>query len=203
MTDVVSIDVASTQEAVTVVVSTADCEQVAVDVTEVQETVTVEIAEGAASGGGVVEWLQFADDAFSQTLLAGVRSKLALSDLLALSVSNASATLLAHDWFEGGNFRPYGVDPGGKYRLRINLDLTSTAADNVVRFELDIGGTQGVIEDEAFVGLFAGVAEVASPDFDFYTFTTFLANGGEVYATADFDCTLENMSVLIVVERVS
>lgn len=147
-------------------------------------------------------WAAFTDTDYDLNLAAGVRTKLPLSDALSPTVSNLPGEFATHDFFVDGNFNPVGIAVGGKYRLRLNVDVTSLLINNDLRFELDIGGAQGVVDTVSEAcHADAGDMERITPAFDFYTYGTFQANGGAVYVTSRTDSIIDILTVLVIVER--
>ena len=156
----------------------------------------------AVASAAQTSWAAFADSDYDLNLEAGVRTKLVLSDNLTPTVSNLPGEFANHDFFVDGNFAPVGITPGGKYRLRLNVDCTSLLINNDIRFELDIGGSQGVVDTVSeSCHADAGDMERITPAFDFYTFGTFIANGGAVYVTSRTDSVIDVLQVLVIVER--
>lgn len=173
-----------------------------------QFTLTAGVASSGVGGSssGIIGFISFADPTFTLSLTGGVRTKVDLGDSLAKTVANILPAYDTdqHDYFVGGNFNPVANNPFDKYRLRINLDITSNIVGNAVRFELDIGGVFGVIDADSFQAFAdAGISEKATPTLDFFTGTTFAANGGAIYATSEVDCTINGLVVLVVVENIA
>lgn len=163
-----------------------------------------ENAYGDAEGVSEDGWAAFSEPGFTLELTGGVRTQLNLGEGLAATVNSLRPEQTGHDFFASNKFQPIGSTPGGKYRLRINFDVISDVVNNQIKGQLDIGGAQGVIDEDTSITVEnAGVTERATFDFDFYTFSTFIANGGSVFLQSSVDCSISNLTVLVIVEQTS
>lgn len=88
-------------------------------------------------------WRQHSLQSFSVNLVAGARTMLDLTGLTTTS-QNFEPTLLGHDFFAGGVFRPTKF--ATQFDLRMNFKVVSSLIDNSLKFELDIG-VRWIIDD--------------------------------------------------------
>lgn len=147
--------------------------------------------------GASIQYAGFTNSSYSLSLLANSRTLLPLTGLIKGVESDAFP---GHDFFAGGVFNP--LDAAGKYRLRLNVDLSAQLIDAEYKFEMDIGGSFGVIDtDQASSTVQAGEVERITPSFDFYNGTTFEANGGTIYVQSSVQASISRLAAIVTVER--
>lgn len=160
---------------------------------------TVIAGESAYKG-----FVQYSSSTWSQTIQANTRTKLEFGPDMIQTVNNIDPSLGGHEFFQNDEMIPYGAIPFGKYRLRMNLVANSPIIETRLKFELDIDGIFDTIDSDTY-RMFedSGIDEKISTTFDFYTGSTAISNGGEIYVTSTNMVTLSQGLVLIIVEDVS
>jgi hypothetical protein len=125
-------------------------------------------------------------------LAAGVRTAIALSDIPpGGGVNLFQGAYAGRDTIVGGIFAPQTV--GETFLSRLVVQGTSTVKDNLIIAELDIGGTQNVIErSKDQFNENAGDPDELNFDFKGFCLDTFVANGGTIYLTARQDASVWN-----------
>lgn len=147
-------------------------------------------------------WASYVNPAYTQSVSADTRTAIDFG-VLTSGPKNLKSAVDTHSFIQNSKFIPYGTATGGKYRVRLNLDVTATVVGTELTVELDIGGGIGVIDvSTRTLNKDAGEVQKIAMSFDFYTLGTFLANGGSFYVTAPNTVTLENATALVTVENI-
>jgi len=148
-------------------------------------------------------FIQYSDPDNVQVVPANARTLLDLTGL-APTVNNLEDDVSPHVFMNAGKFDPFGDTPFGKYRIRLNFTATPSVINAELLMELDIGGVFGTIDSDP-VNIFtdAGNPQKCSASFDFYTGSTAIANGGEIYITSTNPITITSPLVVVIVEAIS
>lgn len=148
-------------------------------------------------------FVQYKNTGWSQTIPANVRTKVEFGPTMVQTVNNLSPTLIGHEFFADDEMKPFGTQPFGKYRLRMNFTGISPIIGTNIRLELDIDGIFDTIDGDTYQMIEnSGTPENISATFDFYTGSVAIANGGEIYVTASNPLTLSDGLILVIVEDV-
>lgn len=90
------------------------------------------------------------------------------------------------------------------YHVRVTFFVENYAGtDPFLLFELDIGGTVGVIFSETKPLIKGGAQQGVTFSFPVFTGSTYLANGGEFYVTYDGTGSVDLYGTVIQIERMS
>lgn len=99
----------------------------------------------------------------------------------------------SHQFFTqsgGAVFQPFSLD--NTYTVEVRLALTPEGLNTTFTVELDIGGSQGVIDSQTEVlELGANVQHLKTFKFDFFTRQTFQDNGGRFMVSSSSNTSIE------------
>jgi len=142
-------------------------------------------------------WETYVHGGGAQTLVASTRTKLSI-DGAAFSNTAQKPTDVAALWDTVTN--TITGREGDALLIKIQGTFTpSDATASFVEFDVDIGGSIGIVEREN-MALTGGAGVTAPFTFSFggYTLDTWEANGGSIYATADGPGDIDSLRIVVI-----
>lgn len=117
----------------------------------------------------------------------------------ASGINELKSPFTSHTFLEQDNgvlFRPLSVD--NTYSVEVRLTLLPAAINTIFTLELDIGGTENVIEKrDVVLELGANVPHLLTLKLDFFTKNTFQANGGRFLVSASNSTVIQTADIRV------
>ena len=164
------------------------------------DNVTAELMLYLDRLGQTSGWIQITDSTYTvgspKALTGGVRTKLDLNSDSVIE-SNAPPGTTAATFWDSATSKLMGETVGDAFELRFQFTAAPASPNTNMTIDLDIGGAQGIIWEDTRSFLKGAVAQRAVRDISYYTLTTFIANGGEIYLTATNNTDIYGMTFFI------
>lgn len=131
------------------------------------------------------------------SLIANTRTLLSLNADSVIEPHAPTGTT-ASDFYNNTSKKLFGATEGDSYDLRITFTADPATTNTNLFWELDIGGSQGVIFEDSKPLLKGSAAERYVQIIPYFTLGTFQANGGDLYLEATSDTDIYDISALLV-----
>lgn len=149
---------------------------------------------GTASGFGYATFVQAASE--PTMIPAGVRTRVAFDVDPVASVDALNPPFAGHLFWRDNLLRPRHVDD--TMILRLDLRAAGQVIGGRIDFQLDIGGTFGVIQAEHYdLTSQAGDVETVTFDAPLFGRDTFRDNGGAIYITCSVPTMVQRESIVV------
>jgi hypothetical protein len=169
----------------------------------------VYVSDGAGSGAwtsantlGVTGWGYYKDNAGAQA--QSTTAALLTIDGLGSTTETGYLPADITDFWNTGTNKIVGTNVGDSFTMRLDLPITNLQSQvSEVQVELDIGGlaTPSIVIATQ-VAVVSGVGRTVSVSFGYFSLSTFVANGGQLFTSTDTG-TADITAPAILIQRIS
>lgn len=166
----------------------------------VKDNVSAELLTYLTNSAQASGWFQASDNTYTSSspfsITANVRTKLDFNADSIIDTYVPSGTT-ASTFYDTVNNKIYGENDGDAFIIRVNATVKPAATNSYITFDLDIGGSQGIILENTRSLIKGTAAQPVSKSDLIYTLNTFNTNGGEIYVTCNNNCDFYDMSFVM------